>query len=93
MKTVKYDVTYAEKADRMELIIRFFWMIPTVIVAGVLSFIGTIAWGLQFLHVLVFAKKHKALYEWTLKYMAYVTEANTYLLLLTDERNPIMPEI
>ncbi len=92
MKTVKYDVTYVEKADRMEVIIRFFWMIPTLFVAAVLSLAGTVAWGLQFLHVLVFAKRHKTLHDWILKYMAYVTKADTYFMLLSDERNPIMPE-
>jgi hypothetical protein len=92
MKTVKYDVTYAEKADRMEVIIRFFWMIPTMIVLCVLGFVGTIAYFLQFFHILLFAKRHKALHGWILKYMAYVTWANSYCLLMTDERSPIMPE-
>jgi hypothetical protein len=92
MKTVKFDITYAEKSDRLELFIRILWMIPTMIVASVLSLIGSIAWGLQFLHILVFAKKNKMLYDWTVKYMEYVTKANTYALLMTDERNPIMPE-
>lgn len=92
MKTVKYDVTYAEKSDRLELFIRILWMIPTLIVAGVLSFIGTIAWVLQFLHILVFAKRNKMLADWLVKYMEYVTKANSYVMLMTDERNPIMPE-
>ncbi len=92
MKTVKFDVTYAEKSDRLELFIRFVWMIPAMIVVSVLSLVGTIAWVLQFFHVLIFAKRNETLHDWLVKYMAYVTKANTYFLLMTDERCPIMPE-
>jgi len=92
MKTVKFDITYAEKSDRLELFIRILWMIPTLVVAGVLSLIGTIAWALQFLYILVFARRNKTLNDWLVKYMEYVTKANSYAMLMTDERNPIMPE-
>jgi len=92
MKTVKYDVTYVEGAGRLELFIRFFWLIPTFVVLCVLSFIGTMAYCLQFLYILLLGKRHKTLHAWIVKYMAYVTKVNSYYLLVTDERNPIMPE-
>lgn len=92
MKTTKYEVTFDEKAGRLELFIRFFWMIPTMIVLCVLAFIFYFAYIFQFLHILVLGKRHKLLHSLILKYMAYSTKANTYVLLLTEERNPIMPE-
>jgi hypothetical protein len=81
-----------EEARRRELIIRFFWSIPSYIVALVLGLICFIAYGLQFLHILAFRKRNKSLYDWTLKYFKYYASWASYLMLLTEERNPIMPE-
>ena len=92
MKTVKYEVTFDEKASRLELFIRWVWLIPTYIV---LVLIGIVAWimiVLQWFHILFLGKKHKTLYEWTGKYMKYVVNFMTYFYLMTEERNAIMPE-
>ena len=92
MKTTRYEVDFDEKAGRLELFIRFFWMIPACIVAGILGFIAFFAYGLQFLHILFLGKKHRLLHNLLFKCMAYYTKVNTYAALLTDERSPIMPE-
>ena len=92
MKTVKIDVTYVEKAGRWELLIRFLWSIPSYIVMAVFSIIASIVMVAQFLHILVLGKRNKALHDIILKYMVYSTEWQIYVALLTDERNPLMPE-
>jgi hypothetical protein len=92
MKNVKFDVTFSEKASRWELIIRFFWMIPSVIVVIVLAIIGVITWFLQLVHILVMGKRNKVLHSWILKYVSYHVKFQSYYCALTDERNPIMPE-
>lgn len=92
MKTVKYEVTYADKAGRLELFIRWIWMIPSVIVLCLLSIVACIAMFLQFFHILILGKKHKMLFDWTIMYVAYYTKFTTYFHCLTDERNPLMPE-
>ncbi len=93
MKDVKYDVTFVEGAGRLELFIRWFWTIPTYIVAIFLTIIGMfIANSLQWLYILILGKRHKALHDWIFKSVAYDTKFMTYIYLLTDERNPIMPE-
>lgn len=92
MKTVKYEVAFDEKASRLELLIRFIWLIPCGIVSFFLGIIYMFAYMIQFLHILVLGKRQKTLHNWILKYQCYYTKVNTYVLLLTDERAPIMPE-
>ncbi len=92
MKTVQYSVKYVEKASRWEVLIRIPWAIPTAIVMIVLLIIGTIAALLQIVHVLILGKRHKVLHGWIFKFMAYLVKYSSYKNLLTDERNPIMPE-
>ena len=92
MKTVKYEVTFSEKASRLELLVRFLWMIPCYIVLWVLGIIATIAWVVQFLHILILGKRNKTVHEWLVKYVAYCAKLDSYIMLLTEERTPIMPE-
>lgn len=92
MKTVKFNMIYKETAKRWELLIRILWSIPSYIVIAVLGIISLIAAALQLLNILVFAKRNKTLYKWTLMYFKYYTKWVPYLMLLTDERNPILPE-
>lgn len=92
MQSVKYSINYKEPAGRLELLIRFIWAIPSCIVLAVLEIIGSIAWCIQFLYVLVTGKRHKCLHDWMFKAVAYRAKMGAYLWFLTDERNPIMPE-
>lgn len=92
MKTVKYEAGFDGKAGRLELLIRFLWYIPSYIVLFVLVVIAMVAYVVQFLHILVLGKRNKALFDWTLKYVSYRTKLESYFFLLTEERNPILPE-
>lgn len=92
MKTVKYEVTYADKASRLELFIRWIWAIPTMIVLCIISIIASIAWCIQFLHVLILGKRNKMLHDLINMYVAYHTKFCAYQCYLTEERTPIMPE-
>jgi len=91
MKTVKYDTTYKKEASRLELFIRWFWMIPVAIVMIFLSIVFFFAAMLQFWHVLILGKRNKMCFEWSKKFVAYITNVNSYFYL-TDERCPLMPE-
>jgi len=92
MKTVDTNVKYEESASRAELIIRFLWAIPLTIVLYILAIVGSVAWCVQWLVILVTAKRNKTLNEWILKMFDYSVKYSAYQYLLTDERPPIMPE-
>ena len=92
MKSVKFDVTFSEPADRVELFIRFVWSFICGFVQFVLAIIASFAVILQFFHILFMGKRHRALFDWTVKYMKYVTELSVYSAMLTDERSTLMPE-
>jgi hypothetical protein len=92
MKSVSYDAKYDEKAGRVELFIRFFWAIPSVIVMMVLGLVAEICFVLQFLHILILGKRNEFMFTWTKKYISFYTKFFSYLTLVTEERSPIMPE-
>lgn len=92
MKTVRMDVTYGERASRLELIIRFLWCIPLYIVATILGIVGMICFCLQWLYILFLGKRHRTLHEWIVKYLGYAYKMVAYALLATEERPPIAPE-
>ncbi|MDD5022624.1 MAG: DUF4389 domain-containing protein [Candidatus ainarchaeum sp.] len=92
MKTVKYEVTYSENANRLELFVRWLWAIPSYIVLVVLAVIGMIAMLVQWLHILLLGKRHRTLHDICMKYLSYTVKFMSYFYLVTEERNPLMPE-
>ena len=92
MKTVKYDVVFDEKASRMELLVRFFWSIPVYIVYIFVAMAQFFILVAQWFHILFTGKRHRELRKWNLMATRYIVNWYTYIYLLTDERNPIVPE-
>ncbi|MDE1797867.1 MAG: DUF4389 domain-containing protein [Candidatus Micrarchaeota archaeon] len=91
-KTVDYSVRYVEKASRVELFVRLLWAIPSVIIAVFLAIVYVIANTLQFLHILLLGTRHRTLHNWIFMFLDYEVKLKAYMALLTDERNPLMPE-
>ncbi len=92
MKTVKFEVKKDVKASRLELLIRIFWSIPSLVVLVILSILGKIAWVIQVLHIAIYGKRHRALNKLIWVMMDYCVKWSAYIALLTDERNPILPK-
>ena len=94
MDTVKVDVKSAEQASRIELFIRIVWGVISYIVLGILSIITVyILVPLQWLHILILGKRNGFLASWIKKWFVYAAQLGAYLTMLTDERNPIIPEM
>lgn len=92
MKTVKYEAKFEEKASRLELFIRWIYMIPLAIVMILLMIVMYVAITLQFWYILFTGKRSKTLFEWVVKYVSYAAKAQSYFYNTTDERPPIFPE-
>ncbi len=92
MKTVNVEIKPEEKASRIELFIRLVYWIPIVIVAFVLGIISGIAWLVNIFTILILGKRILALTKFSAMQVAYQAKANSYFMLVTDERPPIMPE-
>ncbi len=92
MKSVDFDVKYEEKARRLELLIRWLWAIPSYIVLMVLEIILWVGLVLQFFHILILGKRNKTFADWTKMFVSYSVKFQSYFFLLTEERNPLMPE-
>jgi hypothetical protein len=91
MNTVSYDVQSAEKASRVELFVRIIWGIISLIVMSILGIIAYICYVLEWLAILITGKRVSALDGMLKTFVTYNAQMTSYMSLLTDERNPIMP--
>jgi hypothetical protein len=93
MESVKLEIKkMEEKASRLELFMRIIWMIPTYIVIVLFGIAVSICWPLQGLVILITGKRNGMLDSVLRKYFKYNTQISAYIILITDERNPIIPE-
>lgn len=92
METVKVTVKSAEKASRLELIIRFIWGFFAYIVLAIIAIFAYLAVILQWLHILFLGKRHPALAKFVNQWLSAMTGWYFYVLLATDERPPMIPE-
>ncbi len=92
MKTVKIDVKSSEKASRGELFVRILWLIVGGIVLWAFSIIAIICIVLQWFFILITARRNKTLNNVIKVYLYYRTKFEGYLMMLTDERSPLLPE-
>jgi cellulose synthase/poly-beta-1,6-N-acetylglucosamine synthase-like glycosyltransferase len=93
MKTVSTQIKYLEKASRLELIIRFIWMIPSVIVLLVFGLFAAVCFVLQWLYILFVGRRSRSLHAIIKTYIVQKYRIESYFILLTDERSPIVPEL
>ncbi|MCX6772977.1 MAG: DUF4389 domain-containing protein [Candidatus Micrarchaeota archaeon] len=92
MDSIKISVKSDEKASRIELFIRFVWYFIAMIILGIIGIFAYIAVMLQWLHILILAKRHPALGKFVNSWYTAVAQLIFYILLATDERPPLMPE-
>ncbi|MCR4368782.1 MAG: DUF4389 domain-containing protein [archaeon] len=92
MKDVTIQIKAQEKASRIELLIRFVYLIPLYIVLMVLSLIAIVGIVINFLTSLILGKRIGALNKFVVAYLKYSYEFSAYLFV-TDERPEIIPKI
>ncbi len=80
----------AGRASRAELFIRFFYTIPLAIVVFFIFVLLPIIVPLEWLYILVFSKRNDFLDRTISGCVAYYFNATRYVMLLTDERPPII---
>lgn len=93
MKTVAADVKYLPRSPRIELLVRIVWGIVAGIVLLVFGFVSGIVWIVQIFHILIYARRHKGMQSFIKAVAVQRFRLSAYLLLLTDERPPIIPEM
>jgi len=93
MKTVAANVKYLEKASRLELIVRFIWMIPAAIVLFVFALVASVCFALQWLYMLFTGRRSRSLHVLIKTFEIQKFRVQAYLNLLTDERPPIVPDL
>ncbi|MGD0728744.1 MAG: DUF4389 domain-containing protein [Candidatus Micrarchaeaceae archaeon] len=92
MKTLKIDVKSGEKASRLELFVRILWLIVGGIILWFYSIIAIVCIIVHWFFILITGKRNKTLNNVLRVYLYYKTKFEAYLIMLTDERSPLLPE-
>ena len=92
METVEVEVTSAEEADRLELLIRLVYGVIAGLVIGIFEMCASLAWVVQFVYILLMGKRHPSLAKFINAVIVTKTYYNFYTWLATDERPPMIPK-
>ncbi len=92
MKTVQLKVSTPKTSSRKELLIRFVYWIPLLIVLYVVSLVGLLCLFINFFSVLIRGRVSISLAKVQRAAIDYDYKFRTYYSFLTDERPPILPE-
>jgi hypothetical protein len=92
MDSVKVSVNSAEKASRLELIIRFIYYFVGIIILGIIGIFAYIASIIQWFHILILGKRNGAIAKFVNAWMVACTQLLFYFMLATDERPPLVPK-
>lgn len=93
MKSVKdLDFKIEKKANRLELLIRWFFFIVYILVFSVIGFIAVIALLCQFFFILFNGERHERITKFFGNYVNHIAKVNAYLMCITDEHPPLWPE-
>lgn len=92
MQNVKVEVVQQEKASRVELLVRLVYWIPLAIVQFFVGIIAIIAFFVSIFSILILGKRILGLTKFIGILVAYKAKMDSYFLLATDERPPIIPE-
>ena len=92
MDTVKITLNSAEKASRLELIIRFIYYFVGIIILGIIGIFAYIAMFIQWFHILILGKRNGSLAKFINSWLVAYAQLLFYFLLATDERPPLLPK-
>lgn len=93
MKTIQQKILYTEKATRIEMLYRLVWAIVAGIVLYIFALIASLVTFIHFFYILVYARRHKAIFDFVKVVEIQAFRLGNYLMFLTDERPPIIPEM
>jgi hypothetical protein len=87
---IKIDISYEEKASRLEaLIIRWLYAIVLILVIEIWGFFAILAGVAQWIVILITGSRNQGLHNFIGGFFRYFTRVYAYLWLLTDARPPI----
>lgn len=92
MGNAKFLLRYSEKSSRAELVYRIFYSIAYTLVVQAFESVSSLAMFVQYLYILVYAKRHPGLQLINRVFVEYNTKVNAYIFLCTDEHPEFFPE-
>ncbi|MFH1246776.1 MAG: DUF4389 domain-containing protein [Candidatus Micrarchaeota archaeon] len=92
MKTVQLKISTPKTSSRKELLVRFVYLIPLLIVLYILHVVGLLCLIVNFFSVLTRGRVSVSLAKVQRTAINYLVKMQTYYSFLTDERPPIIPE-
>jgi len=92
MKTIQSKISYTEKASRIEMLYRIVWAIIGGIVLAIFGIIAGLATIIHFFYILIYKKRSRGVFEFVRAVVVQRFRLTSYLIFLTDERPPLVPE-
>ena len=82
---------FEQEAGRLELLVRIVYWILIGIVLWVYGFIAMICLVIQWLHILILARRNEALSNLIKGYLEYYVHVTPYVYFMTDKRPDVLP--
>ena len=79
-----YSFEYEQKARRLSNFFRVIWAIPALIISLVIMVFAIVASILCWFAIIIIGKQPKGLFHFLNKVHQFMTQVNSYLLLMTD---------
>ena len=93
MKGIKISVPYKETTTRIEMVYRILYCIAYCIIASVIGTVISFVMLVQFLIMVITAKRNEQLNHYIHVYIVWITEISAYIYFLTDERPNLIPQV
>jgi hypothetical protein len=77
-----------EDRNRLTVLLRYFWMIPAVLVASLVGFAAGIVSMVMWFVIVITGKSPQGMHEFVARTLRWQTRVNAYSMLLTDEYPP-----
>lgn len=84
-----FSYSYIEPSSRAELFIRIVYVFVLGIIIEAWGIVAGLAQIFQFFYILIYARKHKAAFDFIVGFFRFYFNVTAYTYLLTDERPPI----
>lgn len=85
MYPIKFDVTVPEQRNRVTVLLRYFMLIPHMVVFAVWGIAAFVATAGQWFIGVFTGKRNQAIFEFCVKYQAYGARVSSYGQLLHDQ--------
>ncbi len=85
----KFSLTFEEKSERLELVIRIFYIVILSLIVSAWAVVTSVIVLIEWFYILITAKKSFGLWEFSVRFLNFLMRVTGYYFIMTDERPPL----